>query len=238
MSKTKKIMLALVVAAFVLASCNIHLNKRHHTVKAESEETIRNFKNIKPFEQITIESYCNVSFVQGDTFRITASGEKSLINALVIKSDNGELRINHKQMSKLTRLSDKGVTHVEITAPDLIGVELRGAGRFVASQPIDTDTLRLMIKGAGVIEFNELVCDKLFADLRGAGTMKLGPITSQSTSLELKGVGMLEADFASGGDVDTQLTGVGTININGRVKSLQKSVRGTGSINSKDVEIK
>lgn len=238
MSKLTKIMVALMVTTLALTSCEVNLNKNFHSNKEKGEETIRNFKNFKPFERITIDAVCNISFVQGDTLSITATGEKSNIDALIIKSENGELNINCKSMKKLTRLSDAQNVDIEISAPDLIGVELRGAGRFTADEPIDTDTLLLQIKGAGVIEVNEIICDKLVADLRGAGTMNLGPITSQETQLRLKGVGMLDADFTSGGDVLAQLTGVGTINVNGRVKSIQKTVLGTGSINSNDVEIK
>lgn len=234
MSKFLKIMVALMVTTLALASCRMNLDKKFQIDKENKEVTIRNFKNFNSFERIKINAVCDVSFAQGDTFSITASGEKSNIDALIIKSEKGELDINCKSMKKLTRISDSPTAHIEITAPDLIGVELCGAGRFTADQIIDTDTLQLLIKGAGVINVKEVICDKLVADLRGAGTMQLGPITSQCASLELKGVGVLGVDFENGGDVDARLTGVGTININGHVKSLQKVIRGTGNINSRD----
>ncbi|MBQ9637292.1 MAG: DUF2807 domain-containing protein [Prevotella sp.] len=236
MSKPIKIMVVLVLAALSLTSCEINygnLAKVTSRDKVKHEETTRIFKNFKPFERIVINSVCKVSYEQGDTFSVIATGKKSELESLIVTSDNGELTIDYSTMKKLTRMSAAPDIRIAVVSPDLIGVEMRGAGQFKSEHPVDTDTLRLTLKGAGVFSMGELVCDRLIADLRGAGTMNLENITTQSASLELKGVGLLQADFESCGDVAARLTGVGTINVDGNVKRLSKRIHGTGSINDK-----
>ena len=226
--------IALVAIVLLASSCDVKTthSKRHPKVT-------KSYTHMKPFDSIIIDDFCEVTYHQGDSTKIDVS-YTTLTNRddLKIENHNGRLSIGFKPSHKFLRISDKDVLKVTITTPDLIEVDMEGAGKFTAVTPIDTDTLLLKTKGAGSISVGELVCDHLIAELEGVGKIMLGPVTAQRSVLHLTGVGKIEADFHESGFIDCQLKGVGKIKLKGSADSWNGTVLGTGKIDSKELEVK
>ena len=157
--------------------------------------------------------------------------------ALDIKNQDGRFVIGYKTSHKVTRLKDDEMLKVVITTPDLIEVEMNGAGVFWSGNPIDTDTLLLQMKGAGKIEMGSIVCDRLQAELKGAGKIKLGPIASQDCEINLKGVGKVDANFERCDNIDANIMGVGKVKLSGHAKKYDAHIMGTGKIDHDELVV-
>lgn len=234
--KHSALVMAIALSATMLfvSSCDTKSvrNKRYQKVT-------KSYKHMEPFESIIVDDYCEVTYQQGDSTKVEVSYTTPTDpDDLDIVNQNGRLSIAFKTSHKLVRISDKDIIKVDITTPDLIEVNMLGAGKFRALTPIDTDTLRLKMNGAGSISFGELVCDQLMAELEGVGKITLGPVTAQQSLLRLTGVGKMEADFHESGSIDCQLKGVGKIKLTGSADSWNGTVLGTGKIDSKDLEVR
>jgi len=231
MKRKTKLMATLLICGLVFSSC-IRVNRSISKRISKVEVINRNYKNINSFERIDIDAVCGVEYRQSDTTSVTATGDKDDLDALMVKAEDGKLIIKFKQTKNISRLSDIDDVKFVISSPDLIEVNMKGAGQFETLGPLDTDTLRLMLKGAGEMEIENLICDRLEATLHGTGNFDFDNITSQSALLELKGIGNIETEFANGGDVEARLKGVGNIEIEGNINSLSKSIKGTGNIDN------
>ena len=226
--------IALTATVLLASSCDV---KTTHTKR--HPKVTKSYSHMKPFESIYIDDFCEVTYQQGDSTKVEVSYTTPTDpDDLDIVNQDGRLSIAFKASHKLVRISDKDIIKVDITTPDLIEVNMKGAGKFRALTPIDTDTLRLKMNGAGSISFGELVCDQLIAELEGVGKIALGPITAQKSLLRLIGVGKMEAAFLESGSIDCQLKGVGKIKLKGSADSWNGTVLGTGKIDSKELEVK
>ena len=187
MNRKAIVAICLMAAAVLTTSCHVRVNK---TVTHSKVTKTYSGTAVKPFDRIIIDAFCDVRYVQGDSTSVAISyADPEDFAALDIKNEDGSFVIGYKTSHKVTRLKDDDMLKVVITTPDLIEVEMNGAGVFRSDNPIDTDTLLLQMKGAGKIEMGSIICDRLLAELKGAGKIKLGPIASQDCEINLKGVG-------------------------------------------------
>ncbi|MCR5129860.1 MAG: DUF2807 domain-containing protein [Prevotella sp.] len=229
MNKSAKIMTALLLSGLTFSSC-VRFNRTIDISKEKVEVVNRNYKEISTFERIYVDAACEIEYTQSDTTSVTATGDKDDLDALMVKVEDGKLIIKFKQTKNISRISDIDDIKFVISSPDLIEVNMRGAGEFETQGVVDTDTLRLLLKGAGQVDIDHLICDRLETTLHGTGNFDFDDITCQSALIELKGVGNIKANFTSGGDVEANLKGVGNIEIEGNIRAISKSVKGTGNI--------
>jgi len=235
MNRKAIVAICLMAAAVLTTSCHVRVNK---TVTHSKVTKTYSGTAVKPFDRIIIDAFCDVRYVQGDSTSVSISyAEPEDFAALDIKNQDGRFVIGYKTSHKVTRLKDDDMLKVVITTPDLIEVEMNGAGVFWSGNPIDTDTLLLQMKGAGKIEIGSIVCDRLQAELKGAGKIKLGPIAAQDCVIELKGVGKVDADFERCDKIDANIMGVGKVKLSGHAKHYDAHVMGTGKIDHDDLVV-
>ena len=234
--KAKIVFAVIAMATAVLAtSCHVKVNK---TVTHSKVTKTYSGSAVKPFDRIIIDAFCDVRYVQGDSTSVAISyADPKDFAALDIKNQDGRFVIGYKTSHKVTRLKDDEMLKVVITTPDLIEVEMNGAGVFWSGNPIDTDTLLLQMKGAGKIEMGSIVCDRLQAELKGAGKIKLGPVAAQDCVIELKGVGKVDADFERCDKIDANIMGVGKVKLSGHAKKYDAHIMGTGKIDHDELVV-
>ena len=248
-------LIALTALAVLVGSCNWKVEKNSKGTKEEKVE--KNYYDLLPFERIRIDVPCDIHYTQGDTtkVRIVASKNqlvskydvtvwgikhskkvylKDFIDQIDVTSDGGWLHISKKKRSNW---KGKNWLSVYITSPDLIEVDMHGVGSFKAEGDLDTDTLRLRLKGTGDMDFQNIICDRIEAHLEGVGNMDLHQLQTQHAEISLKGVGDLDAHFVKSGSVVCTLKGVGDIDLSGEVRSLQKRKKGTGKIDVSNLKI-
>lgn len=190
-------------------------------------------RHVRPFNRIEIKGACDVKFTQGDKFEVKVVGAEQLVDLLSTQFKGETLAINVKEPSKIVRWS-RGYESpvVYVTSPDLIGIHMEGAGDFEVAGIVDTDTLNVFLKGMGDVELSNVICDEFHTTLLGMGDVDVKSLTAQHSSIHLKGVGDVDVHFVNSGSASCTLEGVGDIKLSGALKRLQKTIRGTGDIDT------
>lgn len=216
-------------------------------------------RNVGYFNTIVMDGICDVYFTQGDkpSMRIVATAED--LKRLSVGVQGEKLYLKEKKYARDV-FGSKGKKDIKVylTSPDLIGITLNGVGDFKAETAIDTDTLRVEMKGAGDIDFpHNLVCDYLDVSLRGAGDMDYEDVKAAKASLvlygagdisakiegarfldtDLKGCGNMDLDLKKCGKVRCSILGVGDVTLKGNARLLDKTVRGTGNIDTSNLKV-
>lgn len=220
------ILTALASLVVLVGSCNWKIERE--LWRSEKSKVVKNYENLAPFDRIQIDATCHVSYTQGDTTKVkVVASEPEVMQKTIVKSADGVLKIRTKGWSNWKR---KKSVSIYITSPDLIEVDMHGAGNFQVEGPLDTDTLLLNLQGAGNMEFPDIICDRVDAHLRGVGNIEFAHLQTQQAEFSLRGVGNIDAHFVKSGSVKCWLQGVGDISLSGEARSLQKTVQGTGKI--------
>lgn len=224
-------LLLIALSVCLLASCSIKS-------RPKSGPTITNMRHVKPFEAIDLQGTCDVKFEQGDTFSVKVVGQEDMVKRVITQSDGTTLTIQLKEkISILGWTGDSPVPVIYITSPDLISVKLKGVGCFEMEKPLDTDTLTVYLKGVGDIKFNHIICDEFNGTLIGTGNIEVESLTSQRSFIKLKGTGDADVHFHDSGIASCELEGVGDITLSGTLKSLNKEIKGSGSIDTDDLKV-
>jgi hypothetical protein len=232
MKQKTMILMALAALAVLVGSCDWKVEK-----KINLSEVTATLPNVQPFERIRIDAICDVHYTQGDTTKVKiVASDSEVMKKTKITVGGGclDIRLKGRGWSNWKR---KRTVSIYVTSPDLIEVDMHGVGSFNVEGNLDTDTLRLLMKGTGDMDFQNIICDRIEAHLEGVGNMDLHQLQTQHAEISLKGVGDLNAHFVKSGSVNCSLKGVGDIDLSGDVKSLQKRKQGTGKIDDSDLKI-
>jgi len=215
----------------------------------------------KDFKKVEVLGSAKVIYTQGDSCSVTIHADERYLDNCEAYSDGQTLSVRYKGnvninlgFFDLIRYIKSGTAEGEIifyvTSPDLTNVSLTGSGDFISKGKVDTDELTLVLKGSGDIEFQNVICDKLYGYVTGSGDMDIKRAESITCQFELRGSGDIdvaqykvkrtELSVLGSGDisvschdcdiVDATVTGSGDISLSGNIKQLNKSVRGSGDI--------
>lgn len=232
--KTMSLM-ALAALVVLVSSCNWKVEK--HFKSSNGPKVTKNIENVASFERIRINAPCNVYFTQGDSTMVkVVASDAEVMEKFKVTVDDGCLDIRMKGKGWSNWKKKRSAT-IYVTSPDLIEVDMHGAGNFEVEGDLDTDTLRLRLKGAGNMDFPNIICDRIEAHLKGVGNMDFHQLQTQQAEINLRGVGNIDAHFVKSGSVRCTLQGVGDIDLSGEVKSLEKKVQGTGKIDVSNLKI-
>ena len=232
MKRNVFLLASLLVVGLLVSSCQVTYKK---DIKV-SKGTIVNWDDVPEFDRVVVEAACDVKFVQSDELRKVETksrdGDARLLESVV---EDGVLHVRCKE-ENLQHIKGKHMS-VTIYSPDLIGLELRGAGQ-VDIDGLDTDTLTIEMRGAGDVDLGNIVCDRLDTRLHGAGSIKIESLTTQWADIELKGVGNVDVGFVNSGNVKCSLKGVGNVKLYGDVRHLEREAKGTGNVDVSELRIK
>ena len=136
MKRNVFLLASLLVVGLLVSSCQVTYKK---DIKV-SKGTIVNWDDVPEFDRVVVEAACDVKFVQSDELRKVETksrdGDSRLLESVV---EDGVLHVRCKE-ENLQHIKGKHMS-VTIYSPDLIGLELRGAGQ-VDIDGLDTDTLK------------------------------------------------------------------------------------------------
>lgn len=227
---TMKKLLFMAVAILLLSACHFNIGK-------DKAKEVTSVRHSRPFDKIEMKTLCNIKFVQGDTYSIKVVGNESEVKNVTTAFEGTTLKINTQNEIKDFKIGRQHTPTLYITSPDLISVRIEGAGSFEVDKPIDTDTLDIFLKGIGNIEFDKVICDVMHVTLVGTGNVEVNGLTTQRADVLLKGIGNVELDLHNSGVVDCLLQGVGNITLAGEVQRLNKTIQGSGHIDTDELSI-
>lgn len=152
----------------------------------------------------------DVTIRRGNSFSITATGPKKVIDKLEIKLDGDMLSVGRKKSGFSFGSNDDDDVEIAITMPALRAVRLTGSGE-IAADTVDGDAVEAMVTGSG--------------------DLKVAAFNGKSAKLTVSGSGDIEIGGGAIGAGELDVTGSGNIDANGLVaQTLAVSVTGSGNV--------
>ena len=215
---------------------------------------------LKDFDKISIVGSPSVHYFQADTYHVSVEGPEEVLKKIITDVEDGTLIIRNKGKIGIFNVSmgDMGDVSVHVGSPDLTSVSLSGSGDFFCESDLDTDHMRISLRGSGDVTFNKIICDDCVTELVGSGDVlvrQLDALSSEisligsgdmevsqwnvrDTDISLRGSGDITVHFGKGCQrVDCQLTGSGDICLDGEVEQMNKHRTGSGDIDTDKLTI-
>ena len=210
---------------------------------------------LKFFDKIEIFGSPTVYYSQSDSFSVKVEGPERLVDDIITKVEDGTLSIRNKGKIGMVNINFGNMNDVVVyvKSPDLVGVNLNGSGDFISKNRIDTDEMRVVLRGSGDMTFNDILCDHCTTELTGSGDIDVQRLESITSSVTLIGSGdvdvfqwnVRETDITLRGSgdiavrfdgdckkVDCQLVGSGDISLRGKVERFSQQKSGSGDIDT------
>ena len=210
---------------------------------------------LKGFDKIEVVGSPSVHFFQADAYHVSVEGSEEAVKKIVTTVEDGTLVIRNKGKIGIFNVSfgDMGDVSVHVGSPDLTSVSLSGSGDFVCESDLDTDHMRISLRGSGDVTFGKIICDDCTTELVGSGDVtvkRLDALSSEisligsgdmevsqwnvrDTDISLRGSGDITVHFGRGCQrVDCLLTGSGDICLDGEVEQMNKHKAGSGDIDT------
>ena len=210
---------------------------------------------LKGFDKIEVVGSPSVHFFQADAYHVSVEGSEEAVKKIVTTVEDGTLVIRNKGKIGIFNVSfgDMGDVSVHVGSPDLTSVSLSGSGDFVCESDLDTDHMRISLRGSGDVTFGKIICDDCTTELVGSGDVTVKRLDAPSSEISLIGSGDMEVSqwnvrdtdisLRGSGDitvhfgrgcqrVDCQLTGSGDICLDGEVEQMNKHKAGSGDIDT------
>lgn len=184
------------------------------------------------FEKIALAGSVDVKYVQGDSMSVVAGGSAELVDRLDITSDGTTLRVRYKDSNGIHINIGPENAVVYVTSPDIVEVTVTGSGDFRSKGHVDTDNMKIKVKGSGDVLFSDIICDSLEAAVYGSGDVELKNVKAARTSLVVRGSGDISAKFDGSGAVESKVYGSGDISLKGRVRSERHVIKGSGDVHT------
>lgn len=155
-----------------------------------------------PFSSIVVDGNCDIKYTadarQDSPLISIVAPDSETLDAVVITSDNGVLRISEKDGIDATAT-------IKITGSNLEGITLNGSGDFKATNEILITTFRITLNGSGDANLPAIDARDVRISSNGSGDLAIGQIRANGLDIASHSSGDLLIDTA---DVsDFSLTG-------------------------------
>lgn len=189
-------------------------------------------RNVGYFSKVDASGSVDIEFVQGKEQAMRIVGPKQFVDNIVVDKKGETLYVSHKSNS-VTSFFDDDVT-LYIYSPDLTEVNLRGSCSFDVKDALDTDNLKVSVKGSGEADFDSIVCDAINFEVRGSGDIGAKRIDTKNAVANVFGSGDLDFDFLKADNVQFAVSGSGDLDaMLSQVKTMQLNVVGSGDMDIK-----
>lgn len=215
---------------------------------------------LKGFHKIEVFGSPSVYYSQADSFSVCVKGPEDLVDKIVTTVEDGTLTIRNKGKIGIFNVSFGGMRDlsVSVCSPDLTSVDLNGSGDFVSLSKLDTDNMRISLRGSGDMRFESIICDHSETELVGSGDIEIKQLEALTSDIMLVGSGDIDVlqrnvnetniSLKGSGDINVrfgerckkvicQLKGSGDICLEGKVEQMNKHKSGSGDIDTDQLVI-
>ena len=243
---TKQLMFAagLVVSALSISACAYMDSDEEQRAEREEgavagtaaggsgEATTRSYA-VSGFTGVVVTGSDDVEITKAADFSVTATGDPSVLDRLIIRVRDGKLEVRRR--SGLS-LSNRDNATIKVTMPTLTTIEAAGSGNIAADSMAGDETsieiagsgdvklasvtgrkLEVAIAGSGAIEASGTV-EQFEAGIAGSGSLTAQSLTARNADISIAGSGSVAmavtgaADISMLGSGDVTLTGGATCN--------------------------
>lgn len=225
---------------------------------ANNKQKVTTQQDLKYFKRIVMSTSADVHFVQGTKNMAKIVGPQDEVASVVLRVSGETLYIERQSKGSRLFFSSSDDVDIYVSSPDLIQLDVKGSGDFEANRRVDTDLLTVNIKGSGDIDFKDVICDKLTVSVVGSGDIDFGMVDCQQATASVSGSGDIEFKRLKGdnmhfsvkgsGDISAYMTnagyvkcdvlGSGVIKLSGVAKNVDKTVRGSGFVETMNLQIR
>lgn len=196
----------------------------------DSDKTISRDYNVSAFHAIESEIVGNIIFTQSETTKVSAEGEEKWVNNLVVKVENGTLKLDKKKDIKNTLFGGRKTQRltVYVSAPDISHLDLDGVGNMRFEGNVHLESLSIDSDGVGNFHAEQLTCGRLKVESDGVGNITLKG-KGQFAEYLSDGVGNIDATKFEAEDAIVRSSGVGNVKCYAS-KSIELYGNGVGNI--------
>ncbi len=218
----------------LLTACHWNVKETRQAQQPVDKKTA----SVAAFERIMLVGTPTIYYTQGDTTSVIVEAPRDLIQDVEVSVADSCLTVKIKDNVKMVKhklfADDDDEVKVYVTSPDLIEATLSGSGDFKSNGPVDTDNLKIELKGSGDMDFKYIICDNISITLVGSGDIELDHVKAQTAEMELVGSGDLKTKLEGVGRTDIVLKGSGDVKVeNTQGGTVTSDLRGSGDITLK-----
>ena len=202
--------LFVLVMAQMMVSCVYREN-----VLVPDSERITQIRPLKGYERIEVYGSPTVIYTQADSFSVRVEGPENIVNNILTDVEGNTLTVRNKGKIGIINISigSAGDVKVYVSSPDLIGVQLYGSGDFKSDGLVDTDNMRIELRGSGDIDFSDIICDNCTSEVVGSGDLRIRRLKAITSAISLVGSGDMSVSQWDVRDTDINLRGSGDVNV-------------------------
>lgn len=152
---------------------------------------------LSPFEEIEVNGIGTLNIIQGNEYKLVASGDSTLVARTIANSDLHTLKIENATDQDNNTLH--GAINYTLTAPQISHITINGPVNLEISDSVSQNT-------PFTLEYN------------GVGSADIAHIQCPQINIENKGVGSIVADIDTD-ELNLKCTGVGSVTVSGKTKS-------------------
>lgn len=234
----KRLQILGILGLFVLASCQTdEITCSRVTGEVETQR-----RTLGSFNQVFFNGVGNLHISQGNEQDFIVKGQTSVLEALVVNVNNGELFISLSECFT----GDDYQLDVFVTLPEIKKIQMSGTGKFYTDGQITADYIEIILGGVTEAFEVDVVADSISTRLTGSGNMTFKGSALKHKIL-LSGVGDIHAYEMPVGSADVVLNGVGNVHVkvedalkatitsNGNIfykgsPEISESLQGTGKV--------
>jgi hypothetical protein len=202
-------------------------------------------RKLPAFEAVSLAYPADVVIKQGASNSIIITAEDNLLPQLTSEIEDGVLVIRNGERDWNDRVHPSEKVEIVLTVKDLTRLTLPSAATVVV-QGMETDSLEVIVSGAGDVDLEDMALKSLQVTLSGAGSIsaqgtadelgvrisgfgdfKGADLQSQTAEVRISGAGDATLWVEQG--LEAAITGAGSIRYYGDPR-VDKSISGAGSV--------
>lgn len=247
--------MAVAIAVVALASCSINVKKRSDNA-AKQTKTF----DVRDFNKISLNCGADVEYTVSDSISITVNGTEDWMQSISFSTaDDGTLVISRKDdVSGVININvHYGPCRIIISGPSLESVAIAGSGSFTCDGAMQTENFfgsvsgsgdlniknmktmnaQLSVLGSGGMKISGMEAQKCDVSISGSGDVALKANSVQNISTSIVGSGDIVLDCKDCGTASVAISGSGDVRLSGNVKQFNKTVSGSGDIDTSNLKI-
>jgi len=178
------------------------------------------------FTGIESELSANVTYVQGNEYKIELAAQQNVLNVMETPVINNKLIVRFKNNVRVK--ADEQIT-IKVTAPSISSIGASGSGNVNVLSPLSANDLFFRLSGSGNIILPVIACANLEANISGSGNISIAGGTATTEHLRISGSGNIEAPAVLAKSVSTTTSGSGIMKV-AASETLDVTISGSGSI--------
>lgn len=181
-------------------------------------------RSVSGFKRIEAGGAVNLSITLGGDFSVSVEADDNLLPLILTETSGDTLKISSKE-----NFSPKTKINVQITMPEITGLQISGASNAVVAN-VKGDEIDLKASGASKIKITG-EAKSVKTDASGASTIDAESLSTENAEADSSGASTIIV--APTGDLNAKASGASSVYYTGEPKNIKQDISGASSIKKK-----